>query len=210
MKKETTTALATAPVNHGLGFSMSDIEIPKLNVIQKMSQIEGPVGSIVIDKDAVLLEAEDRVPVIIVGATKKFKEDIPYDSDVIPRIVSTDEEAKTLAEESAYPILEFAEVVLLIEQPEGGDESLYPYPIGEGNYQIARITVQKDAYRLTYKRLYTFQTFNPSVSVASRLWSFGTEMLTKGKYSWYVPTLNITKDEAPEAAVEFVNRITGN
>lgn len=194
----------------GLGFSMSDIEIPKLNVIQKMSQIEGPVGSVVIDKDAVLLEAEDRAPVVIVGAVKKFKEDVPFDSDTIPKIVSTEEEARVLAEESQFEILEFAEIVLLLKQPEdSADDELYPYLIGGSNYQIARITVQKDAYRLTYKRLYTFQTFNPETSAASRLWSFGTEMMTKGKYSWYVPTLSITKEETPAEVVAFVNRITG-
>jgi hypothetical protein len=193
----------------GLGFSMSDIEIPKLNVIQKMSQINGPVGSVVIDKDSVLLEAEERVPVVIVGAVKKFKEDVPFDSDTIPKIVSTEDEARVLAEESEFDILEFAELVLLIKQPEGAEEDLYPYLIGGENYQIARITVQKDAYRLTYKRLYTFQTFNPEVNAASRLWSFGTELMTKGKYSWYVPSLNITKEETPEDVVTFVNRITG-
>ena len=196
-----------APQRQDSGFSMSDIEIPKLNVIQKMSQIDGPVGSVVIDKDAVLLEAEAKIPVIVIAAKKRFKEDVPFDSDTIPRIVGTRAEADVLAEESEYGIMEFAEIVLLIPQPAGADDELFPYPIGDNNYQIARITVQKDAYRLTYKRLFTFQTFNPDVNLAARLWQFGTELMSKGKYSWYVPTLSITKDEASPEALAFAARL---
>jgi hypothetical protein len=181
-----------------------DIEIPRLNVIQKMSQIEGPVGSVVLDKEFVLLEAEQKTPVVIIGATKRWKEDIPYDSEQIPKVVSTQQEATLLAEESSYPIIEFAEIVLLIPQI-GDDDSNFPYPIGEQNYQLGRISVQKDAYRMTYKRLFTFQTFNSNIPVASRLWNFGTELMTKGKYSWYVPTLAVTKEESPKDAQEFAS-----
>jgi hypothetical protein len=204
---EATTAVATAPANHNLEFSTQDIDIPRLNVIQKMSEIEGPIGSVVIDQDAVLLQAEQKVPVIIIGASKRWKENVPFGDEYMPKIVSTEEAAKQLASDSEYEVLEFAEIIMLIPQI-GDDDDLFPYPIGDANYQIGRITVQKDAYRLTYKRLFTFQTFNPTVSVATRLWNFGTELMSKGKYSWYVPTLSITKGEAPAQAIEFANRVT--
>jgi len=203
----TTTAVATAPANQNLEFSTQDIDIPRLNVIQKMSEIEGPIGSVVIDQDAVLLQAEQKVPVIIIGASKRWKENVPFGDEYMPKIVSTEEAAKQLALDSEYEVLEFAEIIMLIPQI-GDDDDLFPYPIGDANYQIGRITVQKDAYRLTYKRLFTFQTFNPTVSVATRLWNFGTELMSKGKYSWYVPTLSITKGEAPAQAIEFANRVT--
>jgi len=202
--QEPETALVQS---NNMSFSAQDIDIPRLNVIQKMSEIKGPVGAVVLDQDAVLLEAEDKTPVIVIGATKRWKENVPYGEDYIPKFASTEAEAKALAEESTYEVVEFAEIVLLIPQI-GDDDSLFPYPIGDANYQIGRITVQKDAYRLTYKRLFTFQTFNPEISVATRLWNFGTELMTKGKYSWYVPTLAITKLSAPAEAVEFAKRLT--
>jgi len=205
--KDTATDALTTTAANNLGFSAQDIDIPRLNVIQKMSEIEGPIGSIVIDQDSVLLEAEVKAPVIVMGATKKWKENVPFGEDYIPKIVSTESEAKALAAESAYEVIEFAEIVLLIPQI-GEDDSLFPYPIGDSNYQIGRITVQKDAYRLTYKRLFTFQTFNPNISVATRFWNFGSELMSKGKYSWYVPTLAITKNEAPAEAIEFAQRLT--
>jgi len=201
-----TEALAT-PANNSMSFSAQDIDIPRLNVIQKMSEIKGPIGAVVIDQDSVLLEAEQKTPVVVIGATKRWKENVPFGEDYIPKIVSSESEAKELANDSSYEVIEFAEIILLIPQT-GDDDSLFPYPIGEGNYQIGRITVQKDAYRLTYKRLFTFQTFNPDISVATRFWSFGTELMSKGKYSWYVPTLSITKENAPAEAIDFANRLT--
>lgn len=198
---------ALAAPNSNMSFSTQDIDIPRLNVIQKMSEIKGPIGAVVIDQDSVLLEAEDKTPVIVIGATKKWKENVPFGEDYIPMIVSSEQESKQLAENSEYEVIEFAEIVLLLPQT-GDDDSLFPYPIGDKNYQIGRITVQKDAYRLTYKRLFTFQTFNPSVSVATRFWNFGTELMSKGKYSWYVPTLAITKLEVPADALEFAQRLT--
>jgi len=114
-----TEALSTNTAT-GLAFAAQDIDIPRLNVIQKMSEIEGPIGSVVIDKDSVLLEAEQK----------------------------------------------------------------------------------------TYKRLFTFSTFNPDVPVSSRFWNFGTELMSKGKYSWYVPTLAATKDSVSTEVAEFAARLT--
>ena len=184
--------------------SYGDIDIPRLNVIQKMSEIEGPIGSVVLDKDSVLLEAGKKLNVVVVGAIKKWKEDVPYGDEYMPKIASTEAEAKALAADSDYEILEFAELVLLIPQP-GDDDTHFPYPIGDKNYQIGRITVQKDAYRLTYKRLFTFQTFNRAVPISSRLWAFSSDLMTKGKYSWFTPSLSITKEETPAEVLEFVN-----
>ena len=200
MSTETLSVVA----NQGMSLSQ-DIEIPRLNVIQKMSQIEGPVGSVVLDKEFVLLEAEQKTPVIIVGAVKRWKEDVPYDDDQIPKMASNELDARALAQESSYPIVEFAEIILLIPQI-GDDDTNFPYPIGDNNYQLGRLTVQKDAYRLTFKRLFTFQTFNPTVPAFTRLWTFGTELMSKGKYSWYVPTLSVTKEESPKEAQEFASR----
>ena len=196
------TALALAPA--GLTANYGDIDIPRLNVIQKMSEIEGPVGSVVIDKDAVLLEAEQKAKVVIVGAIKKWKEDVPYDDDYMPKIANTEQEARELASESSYDVLEFAEIIMLIPQV-GDDDTNFPYPLGDTNYQIGRITVQKDAYRLTFKRLFTHATFNKDVPVSARFWSFATEQITKGKYTWYAPTLAFTKDEVPAEVTEFIN-----
>lgn len=193
-------ALSLTPA--GMSASYGDIDIPRLNIIQKMSEIEGPLGSVVLDKDSVLLEAGQKLDIVVVGAIKKWKEDVPYGDEYMPKVFQTEAEAH--AAESEYEILEFAELVLLIPQP-GDDDTHFPYPIGETNYQIGRLTVQKDSYRLTFKRVFTFHTFNRAVPISSRLWTFSSDLMTKGKYSWYVPSLTITKQDTPADVVEFIN-----
>ena len=200
------TAITTQR-NHSLSFKADDIDIPRLNVIQKMSEIEGPLGSVVLDKEHVLTAAEEKIPVIVIGATKMWKEDVPFGDEYMPKQAFTEAERDTLAANTDYPIIEYAEIVLLIPQVGNNDEA-FPHEIGGVNHQMARITVQKDAYRLTYKRLFTFQTFNPNISVMTRLWSFGSELMSKGKYSWYVPTLSITKESPSAEALEFAERLT--
>jgi len=203
---QTSTALAV-PQAEALAFSAADIDIPRINVLQKMSQIEGPTGSIMLDKEFVLAKPEQKINAIVVAAQKKWKEDISFDSDEIPRFANTQAEADALAASSEYSILEFADIILLIPEYDGCDPDAFAYPIGDKNYAIGKITVQKDAYRCTFKRLATFQSFNRNIPIATRFWSFSSELMSKGKYSWYVPSLSITKEDAPAEAVEFATSL---
>jgi hypothetical protein len=194
----------------GLQFDRSDIDIPRMNVVQKTSDIEAPTGSLVLDKKFVLLKPEEIGQVIIVSAVKQWKEDIPFDEGTMGRIASTPEAAAELGQESSYPILEFAEIEMLFRQPEGStDDDAYQYPIGDGNYALGKLYVAKDAYRQTYKRLVTFAAFNKSIQLRNRLWNFQTQMIEKGKYSWYVPSLAITQVETPAEVLEFIETFNG-
>lgn len=201
------TALA-APVSAFSQSVSSDIEIPRLNVIQKMSEVEGDLGSVVLDKQEQIIDAKTSIPVVIIGAHKRFKEDIPFDSDVVPQVVETQAEADLLATSSEYPVIEFADITMLIPQPEGVSDDLFPYTIDGVNYQLGKLTVQKDAYRMTFKRLFTFHVMNRTVPLATRYWNFGTDLISKGKYTWYVPTLQATKDSVPESVLAFVGGLT--
>ena len=55
----------------------------------------------------VKLSAIKVVPLI---ATKQWREDIPYDSDDVPRIAGSEAEKNQLALDSEYNLLEFAEI----------------------------------------------------------------------------------------------------
>lgn len=210
----TSTAVAEVPKNEistttaiNLAGPSTDLEIPRLNIIQKMSDIDGPLGSLAIDKEDVIAEVGDKMKVVILGAVKRFKEDVPYDDDYMPQIVDSDAAAKELDDNSSYAVIEFAEIVMLIPQT-GEDDSAFPYTVGDTNYQLGKITVQKDAYRLTYKRLFTHMKVNGDAeSVSKVLWNFSTEPFNKGKYSWFVPNLTATKELVPEELTEFAARL---
>lgn len=212
-KKEETTALSVPEnfsVMTGAALDSSDIEIPRLNIIQKTSQIDGDTGSVVIDKESMILPAATKVPTVIIGAAKKWHEDVPFDDDTVPRIALTKGDADALAEESSYEVIEFAEIGFLIPEHEYAENpDVFQYPIGDRNWAVGRITVQKDAYRNTYKRLGTFALFNKGVPHCNVFWNFSSELITKGKYSWFVPMLSATKEETPAEVREFVLRMHG-
>jgi hypothetical protein len=190
----------------GLSIDAADIDIQRINIVQKTSDIEAAVGSVVLDKKYVLLKAEETTEVVVLSALKGWREDIPYDDDGIPRIAYTQEEKESLASQSDYDMLEFAEIVLLFPQPkEGVDDDTYPYPIGERQYAMGKLNVAKDAYRQTYKRLATFAAFNRTTPLQSRLWNFQSGIITKGKYSWYAPSLSITQNSPDPAVIEFAS-----
>jgi len=192
-----------------LVISPSDIDIPRLNLVQKTSDINGPVGSVVLDRKHTLLEADEATEVVVVSALKRWRENIPFDNDEVPRIASTEEEKATIDASSEYGTIEFADLVLMFAKPdETEDEEAYNVPIGDSMYALGKLNTAKDAYRMTYKRLATFSAFNPEALVSHRLWSFKSELITKGKYSWFVPSLTITKNEPTEDVKEFVDRLT--
>lgn len=214
MEAVTTEVVGTKPTSiitneSGLMMDANDIDIPRINLVQKTSDIEAPVGSVVIDKKHVLLKPDEPAEVVVLRAVKGWREDIPYDDDGIPRIAYTPEEMQALAAQSDYDMLEFAEITLMFKQPEGSEnEDAYPYPIGDFQYAIGKINVAKDAYRQTYKRLATFAAFNKSIPLQNKLWNFQSSLMTKGKYSWYTPSLGITQQQPDDAVLEFTNNFS--
>lgn len=208
---ETAIAEVTEPTN-ALAIAQSDIDpadldIPRINVIQKMSESDHPTGAIVYDKRCILADAETPLKVIPVAAQKGWRENIPFEEDEVPRIVWTKEAAEELESDSDWGTIEFAEITLLVEKPEDcEDDEAYQLPIGDKDYAIGKINVAKTAYRSTYKRLVTFAAFNAGTPVTSKVWSFVSEPYSKGKYTWFNPSLTSTKEDAPEAVVAFASK----
>lgn len=187
-------------------FDAEDIDIPRINLVQKMSQIDAPTGAIVLDKTHVLAEAETPIDVTIVAAQKGWRENIPFDDEDVPRIAWSKEQADAIEMDSDYDMIEFAEITLLVKQPEDhDDDEAYPFPIGGSNYAMGKINVSKNAYRSTFKRLATFAAFNKSVPLNSRTWTLTSEVLSKGKYTWHNPSLSITKNGTDDAVTEFLS-----
>lgn len=196
-----------APNNGGLIIDPEDIDIPRVNLVQKMSQIDGPLGAIMLDQKHVLAEADTAIPVSIVAARKGWREDIPYDDDEMPRMVWTHEERDALEAESGYKILEFADIRLLFHGGKDADEMIFNVPIGDEQYSLGRINVQKDAYRNTYKRLATFAAVNAGADMTTKVWNLKSILLTKGKYSWYAPSLENSPAKASNEVVQFLSML---
>ena len=166
----------------------TDIEIPRLNIIQKTSEIDAPFGSVVLDKQYVIAEPEEKIRCIPVSVMKAWREDIPFDEDVSARIAYTKEERDEIGKDSKWNMLEFADLILMFFKPDDTDsEDAHPF----------------GGYRQTFKRLATFSRLNPDVPLPSRVWTFSSSIIQRGKYSWYAPGLSITSEETPEEVQKF-------
>lgn len=184
---------------------LDQIEIPNLNVLQKLSDFPGDTGAIVIDRGTYqLLEADQEHTVIALDARQRWKEDTPFDSKIQGRIFDTQEEA--LAAESDFNIIEFAEIIFMIPEIEGVPEEAFPLTIGDTNYALGKIYVHKDAYRYTFKRLNTFSVFNKK-HFNNVKWVLKSELFSKGQYSWFIPHLQVTKEEVEPEVFEFLEAI---
>lgn len=203
---ETNTGLSIS----GIEIDVEDIEIPRINVCQKMSSSDAPVGSILFDKTYEISPPDTPVKTITVAAQKGWRENIPFDEEDIPRIAWSKADSEAIAAESEWGMTEFAEITLLMRQPEGSENSdAFQLPIGDHNYALGKINVGKNAYRSTYKRLATFAALQSGVPIHSKVWNFVSEELSKGKYTWFNPSLTVTKEEADEDVTAFVKNFLG-
>lgn len=193
---------------NGFSFDSNDIDYPRLNIVQKTSDIEASTGCLVLDKKFLLLKPEEIADVVIVSAIKSWREDIPFDEQKMSRIAATPEAAQQLALDSSYPIQEFADIVMMFRQPEGStDDEAYAYPIGDNNYALGKLYVSKHGYRNTYRRLTTFAKFNRTINLQNKLWKFQTQSMEQGKYSWYIPSLSVGQENTPKEVLEFIEMI---
>ena len=203
VETEANTGLSTNVT--GIELDIEDIEIPRINICQKMSESEAPVGSILFDKTYELAPPNESLKVIPVVAQKGWRENIPFDEEDIPRIAWSKEQANAIGEESDWEMTEFAELTLLIQQPEeSSDVDAYQLPIGDHNYALGKINVGKNAYRSTYKRLATNAALTGQ-AIHNKIWNFTSEELTKGKYTWFNPTLTATVETVDDNVASFVN-----
>ena len=188
----------------GIEIDIEDIEIPRINLIQKMSKSDAPVGSILFDKMYEIGPPETAIKTVVVTAQKGYRENIPFDEEEIPRIAWSKEQSDEIAAESEWAMTEFAEITLLMRAPDNEDDDAFQLPIGENSYALGKINVGKNAYRSTYKRLATFAAFQSGIPIYSKVWNFVSEELTKGKYTWFNPSLTVTKEETNKDVTAFV------
>ena len=132
----------SVPPSRRLLVGPEDIDVQRINVIQKQSDLvqDAPVGSIYINRSQMIVaEDGEDIPVTVIKGDKMWKEDIPYDSDEIPRFAHTHEEYLELKNDSEYEVIECADITVLITQPEGEsntditiDDSVFDCPLHAG------------------------------------------------------------------------------
>ena len=198
------------PNNSG-GFEITadDIDIPRLNVVQAVSQIEAPHGSIVIDKRHVLAELKTPITVIPMVAIKGYREDKPFGMEPLSRSVYNKEDLETLKKDTEFPVIEFANITIMFPEPKDAEGAgAYPFPINGKNYAIGTLNVAKMAYAQTFKRLATYASLRkPEDAYYKVFWDL--EIITiDGKVTYFAPSLRVkdTKDTPDKEVIAFIDQ----
>ena len=205
---------AVALTNFNAGFNSEDFHIPRLNCIQKMSEIEGHPGDIVMDRRACIVKPGAKLPITIVSISKSWTEKVPFESEYKPKFARNLDELAELRSQTSYPIIPRADLVLLIPyDPSSGniDEEeaaeLFPFLIGDTAYQLAQITVQSFAYDHTFKIVNSFHLGSPDRGLMDQSWNLSSLLLERGRYSWYVPVLGRSARVQDPEVLKFIKRM---
>jgi len=196
-----------AQLQQNMMVDAGDLEIPRLNVVQKTSNIDAPFGSLVIDKQFVLADPGQKISCIPINTMKGWVEDLPF-GEGEPQRAYNEADKDTLQKNSNFKILEFAEVVLGFPQPEESEtaDEAYPHIVGGKNYAIGKIYVQKGAYRFVFKKLATFLQCNPTLPLFWVNWSITTMEKTSGMNTWFEPMLSNSTSETTEAERDWATK----
>lgn len=199
------------PRSGGFDITSDDIDIPRLNVVQAVSQIEAPHGSIVIDKRHVLAELNTPITTIPVSAIKGYREDKPFGEVPMARSVYSPEDLEALKKDTEFPVIEFAIITLMFPEPKDAKGSgAYPFPIGKKNYALGTLNVAKMAYAQTFKRLATYGRLRAANDPAYNVFWELEATTIDGRITYYAPSLRVKvtedpKDAPDKAAIAFID-----
>lgn len=210
----------TAPGQNVSGeWGADDVRIPYLSLVQKQGNLaeDFPVGSFVLNKELVVMEESDELPVTILAAHKYFEEDIEFDPDIRPRRFQTAEAAADEGYAIGYTddeddkrVVSCCDCVVLLPVP--GEYAQLGHGIPEVTEYLAKMieakhlvtslkaedlgfarglwTLRKSAYTSAGKTLGTaIVSGHLKDGVHKGNWSLSSKKRVYRKNTWHVPVL---------------------
>lgn len=198
---------------------MSDIVLPGFNIVQKVGDLSDNFthGSIVLNLD---LELPVPVRVLVLGfAATRFVEKV--EGGGRGSIVDTKEEVVENGGTVDYnehkakeiPLYQpMATALILVEQPEGVDESSFPYEFGGKRYSIARWNLKGTGYTHGAKRFFTARKIGHlrgDIGYRGAFWTIATKLEKRGPNSYYIPVPKPAEATTPEFRQWIVDEVIG-
>ncbi len=192
------------------GAGSEDIRVPRINVVQKMSDqfIETGFrpGDVVYAKE-VPFGGEGRPGYLsILHVQVQWQQVLPYGSDTMPKVVNTPDEvaaaggSTTIGAANEYS--KIATFTCLVEAPEKLDEAhemFFPLEFDGKLYSMAKWTVAKTAYRgVAVPVISTAAMFARNGGIHSVRYALSTKKETKGVNTWYAPVIKQVGRNTPE------------
>ena len=217
------TALApriASPLGIEADVDASDVRIPRINLIQKSSElaeVEGwAPGDIAFAKEVRLLPFGQTGKVTFLHLRRQFQQYLPWGSTDRPQVFNTREEVEAAGGSTAFKAANeyrpIAHLTMLIEQPEiSGDdssalESYFPLTFNGKNYSLAMWTVGSTAYNNVAKELISAASMFLRNGIHRVAWELSVRKERSGTNTFMVPSIKRAGAHSPEM-VEFIEQL---
>jgi len=198
-----TQELAVAPTKVASGIegevSQRDIQLPRLNLLQKTSELVDAgfsPNSFALNKEIPLGKS---IEVVVVKLFKKYQQDTVYGSEVTAHVCDTLAEVREAGgsiewgAENHYS--EMANIELLVKAPADISEDhldAFPYEVDGSHWAPCMMTVAKTAYKASAKPIITAAFSTLRAGLHQGLWTVNAEMKSAPTGTWSVPQFKLT------------------
>lgn len=207
--------------------SMSDIKLPRINLVQKVGTLADSFqpGQILFEKHAVLADTKNSVDLTPLRIRKQYQRKVAWGegaSGEAPEVYDTAAQVREaggslqFGDENYFQ--EIAHIEFAIKLPTGflSQElketaeiiDLFPYTHDNHPYAIAIWTVASSAYTALAKPIFTHAASLLRNGLYTGHYNVSTEVKKSAKNSWYAPKAVFAGKHTPEAA-EFFKSIAG-
>jgi hypothetical protein len=198
-----------------------DLRLPRISLVHPLSELAKAgrpdlIGSYLLNKEVVLGSAKAPFSITALKLKKQYQQELPFGTEESPLVFNTAQEVKdaggSLTWGSDNYFSEMLHALVVVEAPASVTEDeliLFPYEFGEHHYATAMWTLAKSAYNAAGKILITAAFHHLRNGLHEGKWLVGVETKTKGKNSWFVPTLKAAGKHSPELA-EFMASLKPN
>lgn len=208
---KTPTALVPGEVTGEIG--ASDIKLPTLRVVQKMSDNPAKLdlGTITVNGD-IVVEKDGEAIVTVVSIQKKYEEILPFGAGIPKRFDKLEDAMKDgyklcrskADRDSGVPLVEETAIVLLVcHQPEGTMDRSFPFQLAETRGVPAIWFLRSYAYGNIAKTIFSKLNFDLRGSnLLEARWKITAESRKNSFGEFFVPHITLLPETNSEAFVK--------
>ena len=227
VRPESQVAIAGEDPSKGIygEFGADDIKLPRLNLVNKVGDLSNTFtpGTWVLNKEHQLTEISktdksvgEPLRVIVARYGVEYRESLPFDSEVRPRVFTEAEQVRLAGgvvtyEKGENRYSKIGHIEFFIQEPEGlSDEATsdFFYVFGDKRYARAIYTASVTAYPGTVKVVYTAhrQGHLRKTGPCGGFFLLGSKITVGKKGTWWIPSMK-TAGEVPAELQEEIKAL---